>query len=440
MWIGLSLATAVFIATREALTKLAMDRTDEYRLAFGVAVFTGLLLLPVALVRGLPELSGRFWWALLVSGSVNSLAAVLIPRAVHVSDLSLVSPLQSFTPLFMLLTSPLILAEAPSLAGFTGIVAIVAGAYLLSPPEPGVERSLLAPLAALLSDRGARLMLLVAFLFSVSANVDKVGVLGSDPVFWGVCVSGFMALATFPWILRRGLAARQPPPSPGGPAGGKRLWPLLLLIGGAMALATVAQMTAITLTMAAYVIAIKRTSVVLGVLAGGFFFREKGLLRRLAGSAVMLVGVGLITLAGGRPTSPGPYPARAALTGQGAVDLLRQGPVNPGDAGQLIDGRVPQPPQVRIAIRQGLPPLGSQSLDLQGRELRQDAFPLQGESDDVGVPDVEALACEGRQQRGPLAIPPAVGVFANECLQLRRQFLHGLRHSPISSGPSALWA
>jgi drug/metabolite transporter (DMT)-like permease len=322
MWIFLALLTAFLIAAREAITKRAMDRGDEYVLAFGVAVYTGLFLLPLSLILGTPRLAPSFWWALLVSGSVNSVAAVLIPRAVHISDLSLVSPLQSFTPLFMLLTSPLILGEVPSALGLLGVLTIVGGSYLLTLPDPS-RSGFWAPMKALLRNRGARLMLVVAFLFSISANVDKVGVLASDPVFWGVAVSAFIAVSTFlpmllarrsrfsgtrkrlsgendPWVNVTRTAERSPDTSGGqrlGARAPKPLWMLLPLIGLVMAGATVAQMTAITMTLAAYVIATKRTSIVFGVLAGHVFFQEEGLSRRLAGSVIMLAGVVMITLA-----------------------------------------------------------------------------------------------------------------------------------------------
>ena len=55
-------------------------------------------------------------------------------------------------------------------------------------------------------------------------------------------------------------------------------------------------MLAISLTLVAYVISIKRVSVVFGVLWGHFIFKEGGIKERLIGTSIMVMGVGLITL------------------------------------------------------------------------------------------------------------------------------------------------
>lgn len=65
------------------------------------------------------------------------------------------------------------------------------------------------------------------------------------------------------------------------------------LFGG---LTAICQMTAISLTLVAYVIAIKRTSAIMGVLFGSAVFKEEGLSERLAGVVVMVVGVLFITM------------------------------------------------------------------------------------------------------------------------------------------------
>ncbi len=51
------------------------------------------------------------------------------------------------------------------------------------------------------------------------------------------------------------------------------------------------QMTALSLTLVAYVIAIKRTSAVFSVILGWAIFRERGFKARLLGSSIMLLGV-----------------------------------------------------------------------------------------------------------------------------------------------------
>ena len=53
-------------------------------------------------------------------------------------------------------------------------------------------------------------------------------------------------------------------------------------------------MTAVSLTNVAYMIAVKRTSLLIGVLYGHLFFREPGIRHRLPGALLMVAGVALI--------------------------------------------------------------------------------------------------------------------------------------------------
>lgn len=307
VWLILALVAALGTAAREILVKRARRAADEYVVVFWAAAGAGALLLPLAWRAGEAPTAG-FWRALLVSGAINAVAALLIARAVHRSDLSLVAPLKSLTPVFMLVTAPLLIGEYASPLGIAGVVVIVAGAYLLSEPE-GV--GVLAPYRALLRDRGAREMLLVAVIFSVSAVVDKVGVRASGAFTWAAALNAFVAAAVGPVALTRARArgrrrgerrsGASAEPGPHAAAAGAHGMPVADLAGAAAvtAVALAAQMTAITLTAAAYVIAVKRTSVFFAVLAGGVFFGEPGTRRRAVAAAIMLAGFALVTLASG---------------------------------------------------------------------------------------------------------------------------------------------
>jgi uncharacterized membrane protein len=55
-------------------------------------------------------------------------------------------------------------------------------------------------------------------------------------------------------------------------------------------------MQAVSLTLVAYVISIKRTSVLMSVGFGHFIFKEKGIQERSLGAAIMILGVAIISL------------------------------------------------------------------------------------------------------------------------------------------------
>ncbi len=284
LWVPLALLTAVFESAKDILSKQRLRQADAYLVAWAWRCFALPFLLPLLLLSPFPSLDGEFWGALLVSGVLNTVSAVLYMKALKASDLSLTVPMVAFSPLFLLLTSPMLLGETPGWSGAAGVLLIVAGSYRLGSAAGG--RGLLAPLRALLAEPGPRLMLLVALIWSVSANIDKIGVLHSTPLVWAAALNAFMALALLPAVLLR--------------QGGRRLLPQglggLLLIGAAGGLGSACQMTAISLTLVPYVIAIKRSSTVMSTLWGHLRLGEAGMRRRLPAVLLMLAGVVLVTI------------------------------------------------------------------------------------------------------------------------------------------------
>jgi uncharacterized membrane protein len=206
-------------------------------------------------------------------------------RAIKLSDLSITIPMVTFTPLFMLITSPIIVGEFPNIYGIMGIILIVAGSYILNFKEK--RKGYLAPFKALVREKGPRLMLLVAFIWSITANFDKVGIENSSAFFWPVAVNAFITIGFIPVVLIK---------SKGKTHQITKNYKTLLPIGLFHGLMIVFQMIAVSLTLVAYVISIKRTSAALSVVFGSLFFKEKGLKERLLGSFIMIAGVVLITL------------------------------------------------------------------------------------------------------------------------------------------------
>jgi len=73
---------------------------------------------------------------------------------------------------------------------------------------------------------------------------------------------------------------------------------MALALGATVALTIFSHMLAISLTKAAYMIALKRTSLIIGVLYGAWWFREEKIVERLTGAMLMVAGAVLIGLFG----------------------------------------------------------------------------------------------------------------------------------------------
>ncbi|NQE06765.1 hypothetical protein C5S32_12915 [ANME-1 cluster archaeon GoMg1] len=84
------------------------------------------------------------------------------------------------------------------------IFLIVTGSYLLNINHSkkyrshGYKNRYLAPFKALLKEKGPRLMLVVAFIWSLTANIDKIGLQNSSPLFWVIAVDIYVALLMLP--------------------------------------------------------------------------------------------------------------------------------------------------------------------------------------------------------------------------------------------------
>jgi len=284
-WLILGIFTAFFEAVKDVFGKQNLKKSDEYVVAWSLSFFSVIFLIPWVIYTGIPTLNTQFWISLLIGGSINAVATLLYIKAIKLSDLSLTVPLVALTPLFMLLTSPLIVGEYPKFFDYIGIFLIVIGSYLLNIKEK--SQGYLAPFKALLSEPGPKFMLIVAFLWSITSNFDKIGVKNSSPIFWLFSLFGTMSILLLPILLHK-------TPNPGTKI--LKQLPMLATMGFFNAIGVLCQMQALTLTLVVQVIAIKRTSVLMGVLFGHFIFKEQDIQQRLLGAGIMILGVFFISL------------------------------------------------------------------------------------------------------------------------------------------------
>jgi len=225
-----------------------------------------------------------FWPLLFWDSAINIVSYLFYFRAFRLADASLVAPLVLLTPLLMLVTSPLMLGESVPPAGVIGVVFTVVGVGLLDAGDtPGRRLNF----TTFLRNPGARAMLTTAALWSVGANIDRLGVQASTPLLWITGVTDAIALFALCYWLA----------SPRRPTRLRALRPAFLA-GAAMSVGNTAQMWALTILFAPYVIAIKRLSALFTVLASGRLLSEN-VGGRLPGAALMLAGAVIIALARG---------------------------------------------------------------------------------------------------------------------------------------------
>jgi len=286
-WFPLTLLCAFSLATADALTKrhLADCRTRELVLVRMVA--PALLLAPLMLLHPLPPVPAPFWWWLALLVPLEVAAMFLYMRAIRDTPPHLTLPYLAFTPVFNVLTGWWILGETVSGRGLAGVLLVVAGAYLLNLKHLRSSRGLWQPLAAVARERGSRLMLGVAAIYSITSVGGKAAMAYATPATFGpfyfVVIGGLTALF---FALREPSALtilrRRPAP--------------VLAIGLAMAAMVLTHFAAIARVEVAYMITVKRTSLLFGIAYGALWFGERGTLLHLFAGLLMVGGVGLILI------------------------------------------------------------------------------------------------------------------------------------------------
>jgi len=285
-WLVFSLCSAFFLATADTITKryLSGCRPGEMTLIrFGSI---SVLLLPLLFVEPWPKLPPPFWGLLAVAVPIEILAMWLYMKAIRASPLSLTLPYLAFTPVFNILTGYLGLGETVSPTGFVGILLVVGGAWLLNQGKnTPVSNNFLAPFKAIIQEEGSRLMLITAALYSINSVIGK-GLLGYAPPhflgpFYFLLVGSVAGLV----FVRRGDGTWA--------SIFKHPW-AILFVGIFMAGMILSHFYAVTRIEVAYMIAVKRTSLLFGILYGAWLFNEKGLMRHLVAGTLMVAGVFLI--------------------------------------------------------------------------------------------------------------------------------------------------
>jgi len=276
LWFILSLLTAFAVATHDAWVKKFFSGLSTYEmLAYPLIYSLPMLVIALPFIP-VPQLDIVFLRAFLISLPINGIGLFLHIRAIQVSPLSLTLPYLSFTPVFMILTGYIVLDEVPNAWGIAGIIVICAGGYILNLDSE--RRSVFAPLISVLRETGSCLMLIVAFAYSLGAVFGKQAIMHSSPLFFSVTfflIMNFLLVLAF-WTCGKIKLQTFKSQKQNGIVAGILFFAHVLL-----------HAFALSLVKAAYMISIKRLSVVFGLLYGGVIFKEKNIAVRTIGTLLI---------------------------------------------------------------------------------------------------------------------------------------------------------
>ncbi len=287
-WFPLALICALSLALADTVSKKWLADRSAAELTLIRFGLPGLLLVPILLIKGVPTPPPVFWAWLAAAMPLEIVAMLLYVRAIRDSPLSVTLPYMAFTPVFTVVTGQLLLGETVSGRGLFGIVLVVLGAWGLNLDRARRHPSTwLAPFSAIVRDRGSRLMLTVAAIYSVTAVLGK-GALSLMP---GLAL-GFGALY---FVLLGGLTLLFFSfLEPTAVSRAFRSGPFAWLVAVLMAIMVITHFLALAQAETAYMIAVKRLSILFGIVLGAWVFRELRFRQHMVAAGLMVAGVALI--------------------------------------------------------------------------------------------------------------------------------------------------
>lgn len=289
-WFFISIICAFSLASSDAFAKKHLVNYSAWALLLIRFSVPGVLLVPVLFVYPLPDAPLVFWAWLALLLPLELIAMSLYMKAIRDADLYQTLPYLAFTPVFNIVTGWLVLGEQVSLMGGLGILLVVFSAYYLNIEHANTNKryALIEPLKAIVYQQGSRRMLIAALIYSITSVVGKLAMSYVEPISFGALY--FVLLGMLTLLI---VAFREP----------KDLMVLRqnvkwhFIVGGLMAVMVITHFLALSMVETAYMIAVKRVSLLFGILYGAYLFHEKRLLRNISASGLMVLGVSLILLA-----------------------------------------------------------------------------------------------------------------------------------------------
>lgn len=279
LWFIFALGAGLSKSILDLLSKKFMLKTHQHVVTFSRFLYSLPFLFIAAYFFGTGETDIYFWLAVIAGVPLEIGAIYMYMKAIRLSPLSVVIPMLGLSPIFILVTSYLMLNEAPSILGLFGILVVSLGIYMVGLNNKG----LLEPFKALGRDLGVRLMLATAVLYSFTPVIIKIGAQHSDVyTFLSLYVAAITLVYAF-FLKAKDIKEFKNP--------------FLVSLGLFFAAEAILGLVALKLAFVNYAMAVKRTSIIFSGVFGFMFFKEKDIFKRLTGAVLITAGIFVIYLA-----------------------------------------------------------------------------------------------------------------------------------------------
>ena len=288
MWITYALAAAGLNVFENLLRRLRKGYADPLLFAWLIYSFAAPISVAAFFLGGgeVVAFSANTYLLFASIVVICAITAVALVKAFQSSEVSLIVPILTFLPAFLVVSGYVMLGELPSTVGLVGVLLTVVGAYYIH--AVGARAGILTPIKNLGRDLGSLLMLMSVFLWSISTNLEKqLYVSGHSAEFISmvIYVGIWVVLSALIIVMRKKGVIKIL----------QSYWLVLLGIALSSVIIYILQTKAVgTAPTVSYAMAIKRLDVPLTVIAAWAVYREAHFTRRLAGGSIMVIGAWLI--------------------------------------------------------------------------------------------------------------------------------------------------
>ena len=286
-WFLFAFACAIISSISAIVEKKTLMKEHAMEFSTVFSIFNFLFVLPLLPFVDLGILKDPYTLGFIYATSVlGGLAFFFIAKGARHMEISVVSPLLNFGPVFLIILAWFFLGETLTFQQIIGIMIIILGSYLLeiSTKHP----SLLGPIKKMISSKYIHYIFIALILYAFSSIGDKIILSRITTISYIVIIHFFIAVNFIVLIhlFHDGFTGIKN----GIKNAGKWIVIVSLLTCGYRLL----QAQAVSMAFVSLVIPIKRTSTIFTTIIGGGLFHEKHLLKKIICCIIMFFGAYLI--------------------------------------------------------------------------------------------------------------------------------------------------
>lgn len=247
-----------------------------------------ILCLPIAAGIKWQELPAPFLAYSILGGIAGALGNSFLVKALQHGELSVLGPINAYKAVVGMITGILLLSEIPSVKGLLGIALIIWGSYfVLDTTEDRFTW-------ALFKRKDIQYRILAMILTAIEAVLIKKVIRYSSPTIaffswcWFGAIFSFLLLLVYRISISQIRQQAQP--------ANLVKYLLLVICIGTMQLTTNYALNHLPV---GYALSLFQLSTIVSVILGHRIFQEQGLLKKLLGSVIMIIGSIVVILAKG---------------------------------------------------------------------------------------------------------------------------------------------